>query len=119
MNEIDQILQNQQKFFNEKQTLSISFRKQSLLRLKKSILAHENQIIDALYKDLKKPKFEAYSSEIAVVLQELDYFIKNIYKLSKPKRVNASIINFPSRDYIYKDPYGKILIIAPGTTHSS
>ncbi len=113
MNEIDQILENQQKFFNQKQTLSISFRKQSLLRLKKSILAHENQIIDALYKDLKKPKFEAYSSEIAVVLQELDYFIKNIYKLSKPKRVNASIINFPSRDYIYKDPYGKILIIAP------
>ena len=113
MQEIDRLLKNQDSFFKSKKTLSIAYRKESLIRLRKAIHAHEEEIIEALYKDLKKPKLEAYASEIGVVLTELNYFIKNIEKLSKPKRVKSALLNFPSKEYIYQDPYGKVLIIAP------
>ena len=49
-----------------KKTLPISYRKESLIRLRKAIHGHEDEIIEALYKDLKKPKLEAYASEIGV-----------------------------------------------------
>ena len=113
MKEILDKLKQQDKYFKTRETQSVAFRKKSLLRLKKVILENEDEILDALYKDLRKPKFEAYTSEIAVVITELDYFIKNIEKLAKPKRVKSSLLNFPSSDYIYKDPYGRVLIIAP------
>lgn len=113
MNYILDQLQQQDKYFKTKETQSVAFRKKSLVRLKKAILDNEDTILDALYKDLRKPKFEAYTSEIAVVITELDYFIKNIEKLAKPKRVKSSLLNFPSADYIYNDPYGRVLIMAP------
>jgi aldehyde dehydrogenase (NAD+) len=113
MKDILDLLQQQDEFFKAKETQSVAFRKKSLIRLKKAILVNEDTILDALYKDLRKPKFEAYTSEIAVVITELDYFIKNIEKLAKPKRVKSSLLNFPSADYIYKDPYGRVLIMAP------
>ena len=78
MQENDRLIKNQDSFFKSKKTLSINYRKDSLIRLKKAINAHEEEIIEALYKDLKKPKLEAYASEIGVVLTELNYFIKNI-----------------------------------------
>ena len=113
MQEIDRLLKNKDSFFKSKKTLSINYRKESLIRLWKAIHAHEEEIIEALYKDLKKPKLEAYASEIGVVLTELNYFIKNIKKLTKPKRVKSALLNFPSKEYIYQDPYGRVLIIAP------
>lgn len=113
MKDILDLLQQQDEYFKAKETKSVAFRKKTLKRLKKAILAKEDAILDALYKDLRKPKFEAYTSEIAVVITELDYFIKNIEKLAKPKRVKSSLLNFPSADYIYKDPYGRVLIMAP------
>jgi aldehyde dehydrogenase (NAD+) len=113
MKDILDLLQQQDEYFKAKETQCVAFRKKTLKRLKKAILAKEDTILDALYKDLRKPKFEAYTSEIAVVITELDYFIKNIEKLAKPKRVKSTLLNFPSSDYIYKDPYGRVLIMAP------
>ena len=113
MLELQTKLTEQDSFFKTNKTHSISYRKESLVRLKKAILSKESQILEALYKDLKKPKLEAYSSEIGVVLTELNYFIKNIDCLTKPKRVKGSLLNFPSRDYIYSDPYGRVLIMSP------
>lgn len=84
-----------------------------LIKLLNNVLSHENEIIDALYQDFKKPAFEAVLTETSYVVSELKDTIKNIKKWSKPKAVLPSILNFPSRDFIYKEPYGKVLIIAP------
>ena len=46
-------------------------------------------------------------------LQEIDATLKHINTWSKPKKVRASGLNFPSRDYIYSEPYGCVLVIAP------
>ncbi|MAZ31260.1 MAG: aldehyde dehydrogenase [Flavobacteriales bacterium] len=112
MNQISKILKAQNDFFETNVTLNIKYRKNSLISLKKVVLDAEGKIIEALHRDLRKPKFEAYTAEIATVISELDYFIRNIEKLAKPRRVKSSLLNFPSTDYIYSDPYGKVLVVA-------
>lgn len=92
---------------------SLSFRKETLIQLLNAIVIHEDEIIEALYDDFKKPAFEAVLTETNYVITELKDTIKNLSKWAKPKRVLPSILNFPSTDFIYKEPYGKILIIAP------
>ena len=92
---------------------NIGFRKETLIKLLNVIIIHENEIIQALYDDFKKPAFETVLTETSYVISELKDTIKNLHKWAKPKMVFPSILNFPSTDYIYKEPYGKVLIIAP------
>ena len=91
----------------------VSYRKESLKKLLKVILQKETAIIETLYKDFKKPAFEAVLTETHYVISDLKDTIKKIDSWTKPKKVLPSILNFPSRDYIYSEPYGKVLIISP------
>jgi aldehyde dehydrogenase (NAD+) len=92
---------------------NIQYRKDTLQKLLLSIQVNEEKIIQALYKDFKKPAFEAVLTETNYVISDLKNTIKNIKYWSKPKKVLPSLLNFPSKDYIYSEPYGKVLIIAP------
>ena len=96
-----------------KSKLSVSERINYLHKLKKEIINNEENIYSALKKDLNKPKFEVYTSEIGFLLNEIKLFIKHLNKWSKPRKVKSSIINFPSNDFVYSEPYGKVLIISP------
>ncbi len=112
-NEISDLLASQRSFFNEGKTKEIALRLEKLKLLRSVIEHYETEICDALYKDFKKPKFESVLSETAFIISELDYVIKKLKNWSKPKKVSSSLINFPSSDYIYSEPYGACLIIAP------
>ena len=92
---------------------NINFRKEILIKLLNAVIIHENEIIQALHDDFKKPAFESVLTETSQVVLELKHVIKNMKKWAKPRRVFPSLLNFPSKDYIYKEPYGKVLIIAP------
>jgi aldehyde dehydrogenase (NAD+) len=76
----NEILENQKKFFESGKSRDINFNKRKLQQLKNSILKNEEVIYSALYKDLKKSKFEAYISEIGILISEIDLVIKNIQK---------------------------------------
>lgn len=92
---------------------NINFRKESLIKLLNVVIIHEDEIIQALYDDFKKPAFESVITETSYVISELKDTIKNLKNWAKPKRVFPSLLNFPSTDCIYKEPYGKVLLIAP------
>ncbi|MDR6969357.1 aldehyde dehydrogenase (NAD+) [Flavobacterium arsenatis] len=92
---------------------NINFRKQSLIKLLYTIKLYENEITEALYKDFKKPAFETFVTETNIVLDDLKYTINNINSWAKPKKVLPSFLNFPSKEYIYSEPYGNTLIISP------
>ncbi|TCL62257.1 aldehyde dehydrogenase (NAD+), partial [Mariniflexile fucanivorans] len=94
-------------------TKSLETRLVYLKALKSEILSKEQAVYDALNKDFKKSEFETYVSEFSLVISQLNLAIKNLNKWAKPKRVSSSIITFPSKDYIYKEPYGNVLIISP------
>ena len=91
----------------------VAVRKETLKKLLKTITFYEKDIVDALYLDFKKPAFEAVLTETNYVLSDLKEIIKKMDSWSKPKRVLPSLLNFPSSDYIYSEPYGDVLIISP------
>lgn len=91
----------------------IGYRKETLKKLLYNIQKSEDLIVQALYDDFKKPEFEAVLTETNYVISELKDTIKNINTWAEPKRIFPSLLNFPSTDYIYKEPYGNVLVIAP------
>ena len=95
------------------QNTDIKYRKESLKKLLHVITQNEEAIITALYNDFKKPAFEAVLTETNYVIGDLKETIKNINSWAKPKKVWSSLLNFPSSDYIYSEPYGNVLILAP------
>ncbi|NHM08237.1 aldehyde dehydrogenase [Flavobacterium sp. CYK-4] len=92
---------------------NIEKRKIGLIRLLTEIEKREQAILQALHNDFKKPFFEGVMTETGLVTSELKLAIKNLNRWAKPQPVWPSLLNFPSRDYIYREPYGKVLIIAP------
>ncbi|NFV12453.1 aldehyde dehydrogenase [Clostridium sporogenes] len=113
MKNINNILEKQKKFFDNGYTKDINFRIEALKKLKYSIKINENNIFKALKKDLNKSEFETFITEIGIVYDEINVAIKNIKKWSKTKKVRTPITNFLASSYIYNEPYGVVLIIAP------
>ncbi|HVF95999.1 MAG TPA: aldehyde dehydrogenase, partial [Flavisolibacter sp.] len=106
-------LQNIRGYFNGGATQSYAFRKQKLEALRAAILANEETLMQALYEDLKKSKEESWVTEIGFVLAEIRHTLKHLKKWMKPERVATNLLNLPSRSYVYKEPLGVVLIIAP------
>ncbi|MEL0456285.1 aldehyde dehydrogenase [Flavobacteriaceae bacterium SZ-1-7] len=113
MNSIPEIIAAQKALFASQKTKDVNYRLQFLKALKAEILNKEQAVYDALKRDFNKSEFEAYLSEFGLVILELDLAIKNLKKWSKPERVKSSMLTFPSSDFIYKEPYGNVLVIAP------
>ena len=110
---IAHILEKQKSLFRSNVTLDLNFRLDHLKKLYLAIKRYENDIIEALSLDFKKSKFETYGTEIALVQEEIKYFLRNLPRLIRPERVRSSLASFPARSYIYKEPYGLSLIIGP------
>lgn len=110
---IQEIIQKQRDFFNTKKTFDISFRIKILNQLKFLIKKYQNELVGAFKIDFNKCEFDVLSTEFNLVIEEIEYMIKSINKLTEVKRVKTSIVNFPSKGYIYKEPYGVVLIIGP------
>ncbi|MEZ4797693.1 MAG: aldehyde dehydrogenase [Flavobacteriaceae bacterium] len=110
---IPNILQQQRNYFNTHETKDVSYRITILKKLKQEIISREKDVYDALKKDFNKSAFESFMSEYGLVISALNLTIKNLKSWTKPKRVKPSMLTFPSTDYIYKEPYGTVLIIAP------
>lgn len=111
--EISKIVEKQRNFFLNEYPKDINYRINILKQIKEKIFEYQQEILDAFLKDFNKCEFDVLSTEISMIIMEIDYFLKKLKKLVKPKKVKGNLINFPSKSYIYKEPYGLTLIIAP------
>lgn len=110
---IEEVIAEQDKFFKSHRTKDIDFRLISLKNLKRIIKNREVEIIEALYADLRKSPFEAFSSEIGLIYQEIRYHLRNLKKWAQPQKVPSPVYTFPSSSFILKHPFGRVLIISP------
>jgi len=111
--QINHLVCQQRAFFNSGQTKSIDFRVEQLKMLRQAVLDHEDVICAGLKTDLNKPAFEAYFSEIRLVIEEIDHAIKHLRSWTKPKTVAVSSALQPAKAKIYPEPLGLVLIISP------
>ncbi|WP_318509165.1 aldehyde dehydrogenase [Bacillus sp. T3] len=113
MNKVTALVTKQKAFFRTDQTKDIDFRLDALNKLRLAIKHHEKILMDALKADLNKSEFEAYTTEIGIVLKEIRYTVSHLRSWAKPKKVKTPITHFGSTSYIYSEPYGVSLIISP------
>ncbi|MDF2531047.1 MAG: aldehyde dehydrogenase [Clostridia bacterium] len=111
--DIHQLLEEHRRYFDKGETKSVDFRLKQLDILLKAIKRYEKEIQEALYKDLHKPEFEAYATEIGFLYDSIKYFKKNIANWAKPRSVKTPIYYPMAKSIIYKEPYGTVLIIGP------
>lgn len=100
-------------FYNSGETLSIKFRIEQLKALKKSLIKYDAALLQALHDDLNKSSYEAIITETGIVMDEINFYIKNLKKLAKPKKVKVPVTLQPGKSYIHYEPYGVVLIISP------
>ncbi len=111
--EVEKLLQEMKSYFNEGHLRNLSFRKYLLLELKKSIKLHEEEIQKALYHDLGKPPMESFMTEIGIIYESINHLVKHLDSYAKKITVPRHKTSFLSQGYIYKEPYGVVLVIAP------
>lgn len=107
------IVENQRKYYYKNHTKSVSFRIRQLKKLKLAVETNEKMILEALNKDLGKSEAEAFMTEIGIVYKEFDYVIKHLRSWNSPGKVSGSMMSFPAKNYVYRDPYGVVLILSP------
>src|SRR5690606_32747101 len=107
------IIKNQKDLFQTHKTKDIAFRIEQLKNLRIAVNKYEEEITEALYKDLHKSREESYLTEISIVTQEIDLHIKKLQSWAKAKKVPVPIHLKPSRAKILYEPLGVALIIAP------
>ncbi len=110
---ITQILANQKELFRSGLTRPIKFRLEQLEILKQGIIKYEREIQEALKLDLNKPEFEAYATEIGIVLHSINHISKNLEKWSKSRTVKTPLQFAPAKSSIHYEPLGVVLIVAP------
>ena len=113
MNNYQELTKKQLSFFNSGKTKDVAFRIETLKKLRELVVRHEDDILKAVKADLNKPEMEAKRAEVGLVLSEIDFAVKNLAEWAAPKDVETPSTHAGAKSYIYQDPYGLALVIAP------
>lgn len=101
------------RFFDSDKTRSYEARRQQLLLLQARIKELTPEIEEALKADLNKSPFEAYMTEIGLVLDEISYALKHLKGWMKARRSKIALTQMPGRVKRLPEPYGVVLIMSP------
>jgi len=104
-------LQQQHKF--ELRKTDAKTRIAKLKKLKQAFETAEEEIYNALEKDLRKSRFETAVTELFFTYAEIDHAIKKLNGWMKPRSVSKTMSNLFAGNKIYYEPKGVCLIIAP------
>ncbi|MGM0739847.1 MAG: aldehyde dehydrogenase family protein, partial [Bacteroidota bacterium] len=91
------IAERQKRAFEDGVNRSADARRQNLEKLREIIKSNAQRLCDAVYRDLGKPAVEAFSTDIATVLLEIDYHLKHLKQWMEPESPGESIYTFPSK----------------------
>lgn len=110
---ISEMVARQREYYQSGRTYGASERRTYLKALLDAIKRYEPKIIEALRHDLNKGEFEAYTTEIGILYEEIRFSMKRIGRWMRPKRVKTSRIHLGAKSWMVPEPYGTVLIVAP------
>ncbi len=109
--EFEKIIGAQRQYFNQHKTLEVNFRLAQLNALKQLLQSNESALYGAIEKDFQKSAFDTFTTELSFIYREIDFFIYQLPKLARPKRVSTNLINQWGSSHICPEPLGVCLII--------
>ena len=110
---IQALLGRQRAYFAGGGTLPVPARIRALERLEQALLAHEEDLYQALRADLGKSRTESYLCEVGLTLSELRYVRRHVKAWSRRRPALPSLAQFPGRCFLQPEPYGVVLILSP------
>ncbi len=105
--------EKQRAFFESGATRDYAFRAEQLKKLRQALREFEPEILQALFEDMQKPAFEAYSGEIGYVIDEINLLLKNLRSWMRPERVPTPLHFWPASSWVLREPYGVSLVLSP------
>ncbi len=84
-----------------------------LIRLRDAILAHREDLQNAIHADYGKHPSETDITEIYPCIAEINHTISHLRKWMKPKRVGTPLALFGTRSELRFEPRGLVLILSP------
>ncbi|HYB97719.1 MAG TPA: aldehyde dehydrogenase family protein [Candidatus Limnocylindrales bacterium] len=99
--------------FRTGRTRPAAWRKEQLRAIEQLLKENTQRFEEALRKDLGKPAFEAYTTDLGFPLGEAALALKNLDSWMRPQRAPLPAIQKPGKAWIQFDPLGVVLIIAP------
>lgn len=90
-----------------------SARRTALKALRSSLRAHEEELLTAMHADMRKPRFEAYMSDIGLVYAEIDHALDHLADWMRVEHVPTPLALQVASSAIHREPLGVVLIISP------
>uniref|UniRef100_A0A8D8DKH9 Aldehyde dehydrogenase n=1 Tax=Culex pipiens TaxID=7175 RepID=A0A8D8DKH9_CULPI len=111
MSNFADIVQQLHTTFGSGRTRDVAFREKQLQNLLRMYEENHAEMARALAADLRKHKQEAYLMEIEFLMNDLRSTIFKLRDWVKPDRPEKTMVNMMDGVFIYKDPYGVVLVM--------
>ncbi len=113
MTTISEIVHRQRAFFRTGATFARSFRREQLETLSRAIQRAEPELFTALWQDLHKGEFEAFTSEVAILYDEIRHTRRHLKRWMQRHRVSTPVLHAPARSYTVHRPLGVSAVLSP------
>ncbi|XP_068144781.1 aldehyde dehydrogenase family 3 member B1 isoform X3 [Drosophila tropicalis] len=111
MTTFDDTLQRARSAFASGKSRDINFRRKQLENLLRCYEEHENDMINALEADLRRPKQESLVVETEILKNDVKHILYHLKEWVKPEKPSKSFVNLMDDVQIYKEPFGVTLVI--------
>jgi aldehyde dehydrogenase (NAD+) len=98
------IVERQRAYVSSGATYPLEFRRAQLIKLGRAIETHEPLLRGALYADLRKSAYEAYGTEIGLVLGEIRHALRHLAAWTKLRRRRTPLLAWPAQGFIRPEP---------------
>ncbi len=99
--------------FETGRTRPAKWRRAQLEAVKRMLVEHEREFLDALAADLGKPAIEGWLTDIVLTTREADHTLKHMASWMRPERVPVPLVQRPASARVVREPLGVVLVIAP------
>jgi aldehyde dehydrogenase (NAD+) len=99
--------------FDEGRTRPLAWRRDQLRALERFLEREEDAILQALERDLGKPRYEAVTGELSVLHGEIREARRSLSRWTRPESVSLPLVHQPGRARVEREPLGVVLIIGP------
>ncbi len=108
---VPQLVASQKKYAQTTRLQSNAERVKTLLRFKQMLEENEAQLYKAIHADFHKSAHEAFLTEIAILIKDIEEAIRALPKWSRATKVRTNLVNWPGQSFVKPEPFGTCLII--------
>ena len=105
------LLATQRQYFKAQHTKTLAARKSALQRFKQLLQENEAKIYAAVHADFQKSEHEAFLTEWAILIKDIDEALGALPKWMKAQKVRTNLVNLPGQSYMVPEPLGVCLVI--------